>query len=259
MQSAMEIAVFLVKVDQISSFRRSLIPFLLLFTRWRDRWTWLLLGAFLGALTVLGAGGPENVRDRFLSIQSAYQIASVPGRVLDQSPLNPASFSVISFDHLLTRVGIDRESARTLNVVANVVIGLGVLVVVVRYRTTAADLCCAIVSVYAVTFSYHRTYDLPLVILAMMCIASRLREEAGRLRWLYWWALFALVLALNVPVGVLADLQAVSASRPILAAFVLPLPMYLLLSVLATLVVAVALESPRRMQRSVAPATPALS
>jgi len=219
---------------------QTLLPFLLLFLRWRDRWTWVFFSAFLAGAALMGAGRPAAFPELLTAMRAAYAEASVPGRVLDPSPLNPASFSVVSFEHTFTRLGrIAPATAKGLSLACVTLVGAALVACGGRWSPGAR---CAIISLYSMMFFYHRLYDTSVLIVPLLYGAARVRSGSGFPRCLYAGALVAIVAVLNVPLGVLHRLQNAHPEPDLLTALVLPSPFYLILVAFLALAAAAELE-----------------
>jgi hypothetical protein len=161
-----------------------MIPFLLLFLRRADRWTWATLAA-LAIVTSLGTGKPGELPGRLAIFIDRIADLSAPGNVNDYSYAGTRHESIISFEHLFYRLGMrDRVLIRHAQSLALLAIGAGVASLVIASRVARTDAAC-LVGFFSMLFLYHRDYDTVILALPLCHCARRLRATAGRTRWLY--------------------------------------------------------------------------
>jgi hypothetical protein len=156
----------------------TMVPFLLLFLRKADRWTWVVLAALLFgscALTVRLTEFPA----RLATLAERIDELARPGNVNDYSYEGPRSDSIIGFEALFYRLGM-RDRARIRNAQYLALAGLGALVAYVviasRLRRPAAS---SLVALYSSLFLYHRDYDMVILALPLVYSVCRARVESG--------------------------------------------------------------------------------
>jgi hypothetical protein len=142
----------------------TVVPFLLLFVRGRDRLAWASFAATCVILAIVLGGAaalPEHVWHWLRNIR----LSAGEGMVNDYSYLGPAHGSMIGLDHALYRLGLrDRMLIGALNALGVLGIGAGVAWVALD-RDTTPGMACSLIALYSVLFFYHRVYDT--VILAL--------------------------------------------------------------------------------------------
>ena len=155
----------------------TMLPFLLLFLRKRDRATWAsFLLVSLGL--VLASGRPAELPGRVLSTLETIRVTFEPGRVNDYGFAGPSHASLVGLDHALYRVGIrDRDLIGAARVGLLALLGFGLAWTIATGRS-ARGVLCALVASYAAVFLYHRIlrHDDP-------GPAADLRRDDGSGRW----------------------------------------------------------------------------
>ena len=162
----------------------TMLPFLLLFLRKRDVWTWIALGLTCLMLCLLG-GPPALLPGRISWTLQQIEALSSPGRVNDYSFLGTQYANMIGIDHALYRLGLrDRAMIRTLQSIGIVLLGLWIARQVLASRLPHAALC-SLVALYSILFFYHRIYDTVVLVLPLVYSVNRARVAEGRPRWLF--------------------------------------------------------------------------
>jgi hypothetical protein len=224
---------------------QTMLPFLLLFLRRRDFKVWLFLG-LMGAALLLAAGDPADLPHKFSAFFEASAANREPGRTNDNSMLNPFANTLFGFEHLFYRLGIaHRQTVTVLAVTCVLGLGAWVAYLINIKGTRPRGACCALVSLYSMLFIYHRLYDLSILILPLFYSASRLHSVSRPARWCHAWVITAILLVLNAPYGEFLRLQTLYSSSAIVRILVLPSATYLILSAMAALIAATALEARR--------------
>jgi hypothetical protein len=152
----------------------TMLPFLLLFLRKGDRWTWISLSVLVLGFCSL-TGRMTELPGRLAAVLDHIGELSAPGKVNDYSFEGPRSEGIIGFEPLFYRLGMrDRASIRNAQFVALLTLGgwVGYLVVSGALSRPAA---CALVALYSVLFLYHRDYDTVILALPMVYGACRAR------------------------------------------------------------------------------------
>lgn len=162
----------------------TMIPFLVLFLRRPDRWTWaVLIILVVGSCALTGRIIELPARAATLC-QRAEELAA-PGRVNDYSYDGSRNEGIISFEHLFYRLGMhDREWIRYTQFLALAAVGAWVayLVILKDLPRPAAD---SLVSFFSLLFLYHRDYDTVILALPLAYCAGKVRVTTGPARWLY--------------------------------------------------------------------------
>jgi glycosyl transferase family 87 len=162
----------------------TMIPFLVLFLRRPDRWTWaVLIILVVGSCALTGRIIELPARAATLC-QRAEELAA-PGRVNDYSYDGTRNEGIISFEHLFYRLGMhDREWIRYTQFLALAAVGAWVayLVILKDLPRPAAD---SLVSFFSLLFLYHRDYDTVILALPLAYCAGKVRVTTGPARWLY--------------------------------------------------------------------------
>lgn len=162
----------------------TMVPFLLLFLRRRDRKAWLALGLTVIALLILG-GQPTRMPEQAGAMLRRIGELSRPGAVNDISYAGPYDEWIIGLDHLAYRLGI-RDAGALKAIQAVGVLGIGIWLAVELYsRRIPYGLGISLMSLYSVVFLYHRLYDAVMIVPALVYAVGRARSSAGRSRWLF--------------------------------------------------------------------------
>jgi Glycosyltransferase family 87 len=162
----------------------TMLPFLLLFLRRADRWTWAML-----TVLVIGAclmtGQPGELPGRLAILTDRIADLSAPGNVNDYSYAGTRNESIISFEHLFYRLGMrDRQLIRSAQLLALLAIGAWVARPVVAGRLPRSDAVC-VICLFSILFLYHRDYDTVILALPLVHCAGRVRVTTGLARRLY--------------------------------------------------------------------------
>ena len=159
------------------------IPFLLLFLRRPDRWTWVVLIAL-----VVGSCADRKdhrvARSPATLSQRAEELAA-PGKVNDYSYDGTRNEGIISFEHLFYRLGMrDREWIRYAQFLALAAVGAWVAYLVIL-KDLPRPAAASLVSFFSLLFLYHRDYDSVILALPLAYCAGKVRVTTGPARWLY--------------------------------------------------------------------------
>jgi hypothetical protein len=162
----------------------TMIPFLLLFLRRADRWTWaVLITSVLGSCALTGRIIESPARMATLA-QRAKDLAA-PGKVNDYSYEGTRNESIISFEHLFYRLNMrDRGMIRSAQLLALLALLAWVAYLVVMDRLPRSAAAC-LVSYFSLLFIYHRDYDTVILALPLLHCAERLRATTGGARRFY--------------------------------------------------------------------------
>ena len=162
----------------------TMIPFLVLFLRRPDRWTWaVLIILVVGSCALTGRIIELPARAATLS-QRAEELAA-PGRVNDYSYDGTRNEGIISFEHLFYRLGMrDREWIRYTQFLALAAVGAWVAYLVIL-KDLPRPAAASLVSFFSLLFLYHRDYDTVILALPLAYCAGKVRVTTGPARWLY--------------------------------------------------------------------------
>jgi hypothetical protein len=161
-----------------------MLPFLLLFLRKTDRWTWLSFGGSALGLCLLTTT-PLQLLPRCQDCLANIVALSGPWQNNDYAFTNPVANDIIALDHLFYRLGLrDRTAVQVAHVLALAALGAWVAWQVTRPPYLSRAAACSLVACYAVLFFYHRYYDLVILIFPLAYTAGRALAEQGRPRWL---------------------------------------------------------------------------
>ncbi len=222
----------------------TLLPFLVLFLRKRDRAAWISMTAVLLGLSLVAAP-PARWPGLLQSNLRQIKASSEPGKVNDYGFEQGISSDIIAFDHLFYRLGMrDRELIAHAHLAA--VAGLlAVCVAVARRGSPAAT--ASIVAVGAMLVLYHRTYDSVLLALPLACGASIALSSSGSRRLTAVASVALLLAVVDQPRSALSGLTRWTLGHGavgwLVQAVVLP---YATWSILASLVCLASLLVPRR-------------
>jgi hypothetical protein len=162
----------------------TMLPFLLLFLRKADRWTWGALAALVLGSCLL-TGRLVELPGRIATLVGRIEELSAPGKVNDYSFEGPRTESIIGFESLFYRLGLrDRATIRNVQCVmlTALLIAVGWLIVGGRLPRPAA---CALVSLFSLVFFYHRDYDTVILALPLAFSSCQSRSAPARRRWVY--------------------------------------------------------------------------
>ncbi|GIW87962.1 MAG: hypothetical protein KatS3mg108_2286 [Isosphaeraceae bacterium] len=154
----------------------TLLPFLVLFARRRDGVTWLSLMA--SCLVLCAVGGPlEDLPRRCQRTLAVIAATHRPGAVNDHTADGPSHASLMGFDPLLYRLGIDDRGLVVVVRCGLLAFSGAALAWAVIGRRLDRPTAFACVALYASVFLYHRLYDA--VILAIPIVWAM----SDRARW----------------------------------------------------------------------------
>jgi hypothetical protein len=160
----------------------TMLPFLLLFLRKADRWTWLVLVALVVSSCAV-TGRLTELPGRLATMVGRIQELSAPGKVNDYAYDGPRNASIIGFEALFYRLGMrDRAMIRDAQYAAVVTIGVWV-VYLVFCKSLPRPAASALVSLYSALFLYHRDYDMVILVLPLVYGVCQARAQPGRVRW----------------------------------------------------------------------------
>ena len=190
----------------------TMLPFLLLFLRWTDRWTWVMFAALvIGAC--LMTGRPGDLPGRLAILTNRIADLSAPGNVNDYSYAGARNESIISFEHLFYRLGMrDRGLIRYAQLLALLAVGAWATYLVIPGRLPRSDAVC-VISFFSMLFLYHRDYDTVILALPLVHCAKRVRMTTGRPRGLYAACGLIVIAVLYVNAGHLRTLTQWSVDR----------------------------------------------
>ena len=178
----------------------TMIPFLMLFLRRSDRWTWAALIASLLGLCAL-TGRLSELPSRLAILAHGAEELAAPGKVNDYSYEGTQNENIISFEHLFYRIGMrDRRWIRYSQFLALLAVG-GWVAHRVLLGNMPRPAAASLVSLFSLLFLYHRDYDTVILALPLVYCAGRVSVTTSRLRRLYatCGALVLAVLFMNVP------------------------------------------------------------
>jgi hypothetical protein len=171
----------------------TMLPFLLLFLRKADRWTWAVLAALMIASCTL-TGSLTELPRRLATMVDRIEELSAPGKVNDYSFEGPRNASIIGFEALFYRLGMrDRAMIRDAQYVAVLAIGAW-LVYLVCWKSLPRPAASALVALYSAVFLYHRDYDMVILVLPLVYSVCQACAQPVRGHWLFM-ALGSLVVA----------------------------------------------------------------
>jgi hypothetical protein len=171
----------------------TLLAFLILFLRKRDRRAWVSMTVVLLGLS-LAAAAPSRWMKLIQHNLHQIKAAAEPGKINDYGFQQEISSDIIAFDHLFYRLGLrDRALIAQLQLAAVAVLLAGCAAIGYRLPFGAA---AALVATAAMLVLYHRVYDSVLLALPLAWSASIALGSAGR-RKLLAVAIAALLLAVT--------------------------------------------------------------
>lgn len=158
---------------------QTMLPFTVLFLRKRDWATWVSLCITVAALCIASgpvASFPGRLKQELANIERLSQ----EGQTNDFSSAQPHDHAVIGLDRALYCLGLnDRSVIRITQSALLVAMAVMIALWVNRNRADRA-LLCALVSLYASIFLYHRYYDASILVLPMLYAVTRAFESASR-------------------------------------------------------------------------------
>ena len=162
-----------------------MLPFLLLFLRKADRWTWAVLAGLVIASCAV-TGRLTDLPARLATMVDRIEELSAPGKVNDYSYEGPRNASIIGFEALFYRLGMrDRAMIRNAQYAAVLAIGAWVIYLVF-WKSLPRPAASVLVALYSALFLYHRDYDMVILVLPLVysicqrACASRSRSLAVR-------------------------------------------------------------------------------
>jgi len=162
----------------------TMLPFLILFLRRGDRWTWAVLIVLVVGSCAL-TGRIIDLPARVATLAERAGELAAPGNVNDYSFEGSRNEGILSFEHLVYRLGMrDRELIRYIQFLTLAAVGVWVAYVVVLTEMPATAAAC-LVSFYSLLFLYHRDYDTVILALPLVHCAGRVSATTGRVRRLY--------------------------------------------------------------------------
>jgi hypothetical protein len=185
----------------------TMLPFLLLFLRRGDRWTWASMAAVVLGLCLLGSPVqdlPRRMREEVQNI-ARYRM---PGELDDYSFQSPVHHCIVAVNRWLYCLGLrDRTLIQVLQLVLLLAIA-GWLGWEFYGRSAAppgAQLptaaCEAMVCLLASIFLYHRLYDMVVLALPLLYCVEQSRTRTGWRRWGFALCVIGILAVLNLPRG----------------------------------------------------------
>ena len=154
----------------------TMLPFLLLFLRRADRWSWAVLATLVLAACLM-TGKPGDLPARLAILNDRIARLAAPGNVNDYSYAGTRNESIISFEHLFYRLGMrDRDLMRYAQLSALLVIGAWILWLVVPGRLRRFDAAC-LITFFSMLFLYHRDYDTVILVLPLVHCAEGANDD----------------------------------------------------------------------------------
>jgi hypothetical protein len=183
----------------------TVLPFLLLFLRKTDRWTWVAFGAAVLGLCLL-SGPPSQLPTRTATLVERIQQLAAPGQVNDYSIEGPRHENILGFDHALYRLGLrDRRVISVVQYLTLLALGAWVACQVVVPGRLPRAAACSLVALHSVVFLYHRNYDAVILALPLVYSAGQARAARGAARWLFVACAAAILLVLYLDLAVLRE------------------------------------------------------
>src|SRR5207244_3352258 len=100
---------------------------------------------------------------------------------------------------------LDRGKVELLSLAATGLMTACVAWLLLGRRRLDTPAACAVVSIYAMLFLYHRIYDLMLLAIPLVYVYGKARSERGRARWLFVACGVCMLMALNIREWLVAD------------------------------------------------------
>jgi hypothetical protein len=211
------------------------LPFLMMVLN-RQYWRfWLTMSVSVLVLS-LAVPGPE----RFLPWmqQSLGNIVTLaqPGKINDYSVLSSDFHNMIGFDSILYHAGLgDRNLIRMGQMIAMLLLGGWIVWKVVRQPMGTRAEIIAIVSLYAMVFTYHRVQDGVILAIPLVYVVSQLQEAGHSRRW-FVMAMLAIVFGfywhpkINVLIVAIVDRLQIDLLTRVASAIFLPFHTWLILA-----------------------------
>jgi hypothetical protein len=159
----------------------TLLPFLLLFHRWRDWPAWASFGLSCLLLCAM-SGDLAGLPARCLKTLEVIAETHEPGKVNDYAFEGPSHASLVGLDHALYRLGLrDRDAIRSAQLGALAALAAVLAWLLARGRIPPG-LDCALVALFSAIFLYHRTYDLLILALPLAFAALAAQTAAPKIR-----------------------------------------------------------------------------
>jgi len=156
----------------------TMLPFLLLFCRKADRWTWVMLGGTTLVLC-LATGAATALPGRLATVLTRINQLESPGQVNDYTFEGFHSQNILGFDHAFYRLGLrNRTAIRVAQYGALLLLGGWVARKVLVRSQLPRPAACSLVALYSMVFFYHRNYDAVILALPLVYAAN----QAGRAR-----------------------------------------------------------------------------
>jgi len=236
---------------------QTMMPFLLLFTRRSDHYTWLALFVGVGVLC-LAATSPLELPGRIQEEFALIGRFGSPGQVNDYSYANQFRNAIVGPEALLYDLGLrERRVIRLAGYALVVLLGAGLARAFAGPRRVPRGAACALVGCYSMLFLYHRVYDSVILALPLVyAVAGSLRGR-GAARVLYAASVIFILLVLNMSqrIGdlILARSWSLGPVRPLVRATLVPYATWAVLAALACLWAATRMEvamGPRKAMTS---------
>jgi hypothetical protein len=175
---------------------QTVLPFLLLFHRRRDRLAWLSLAAGCLGLYLL-ASPAATLFTRLGECLHNIDRVSAPGGPSDYAGAN--CFDTVGFNRTLYFLGVqDRAVNQTASLALLVALGTWAAWRCFGRRRWALAPAVSLVALASTLFVYHRFHDLLILVLPLVYVVGRARSEGGAARWWYVGAACSLLAVLNV-------------------------------------------------------------
>jgi hypothetical protein len=232
----------------------TMLPFLLLFLRKPDRWTWVSLAVVCLALC-LTTGSPLALPGRAAATLDRIRQLEAPGRVNDYTFEGPRNENIIGFEHAFYRLGLrDRTTIRLTQYAAVLLLGVWVAREVLPCDRLPRAAACSLVALYSTVFLYHRSYDTLILVLPFVYSTAQARLAHGAVRYLFAGCAVAILMILFLDTEFLGAVTRASLELGfwgrVLQAIVLPYATWLIVLAMLLLV-----KATRRAQAG-APAVP---
>lgn len=221
----------------------TMLPFLLLFLRKADRWTWIALVATTLGLCLATSGLGELPRQLSLILERIKQLEA-PGMVNDYSFEGTQPENILGFEHAFYRLGMrDRTVIRLAQYAALIVLGGWLTWQVLGRCKLPRPAACSLVALYSVIFLYHRAYDTVILALPLAYATGGALSAHGSARRLFAGCAVAILLVWYINVDFLRTATALSqewgVAGRVIQGIVLPYGTWLVLLAMLLLVRAV--------------------
>lgn len=161
----------------------TLLPFLLLFLRRRDRAAWLSMAGLSMVLCLL-ATAPTDLPGRVRECLDNIHALNQPGGMNNFA--GHTNVDLIGLDRAAYYAGLaSREGARAFQWLALVVLGAWLAWQVRRREALPPAAAWSLVALYSMLFLYHRLYDACVLVIPLLYAAGQARQATGPRRWLY--------------------------------------------------------------------------